>query len=196
MEQISSERTMRRAIGALAVVGFLLALAFAGSTASAAGRSVVRTYLLGTGILCGLAPDACPDIAMADNGDKVELVGQGTFTASAREATGGGTFTHRLADGSTFATGTWDAVALIAFKTYGTTQLPDGTVIEGGLVLIRVAIHPSEFPGVTFGGVLTVGCLVGSPPAGSFEGIHLNVQDTPFNFNKEVSGFTVYLPAA
>ncbi len=41
--------------------------------------------------------------------------------------------------------------------------------------------------------VLTVICEVGNPPAGLTEGVKLVVQDTPFNFNKQVSGITVFI---
>ncbi len=42
-------------------------------------------------------------------------------------------------------------------------------------------------------GVLTIICAVGNPPTGLMEGIKLVVQDTPFNFNKQVSGITVFI---
>ncbi len=41
--------------------------------------------------------------------------------------------------------------------------------------------------------VLTVICDVGNPPTGLMEGVKLVVQGTPFNFNKQVSGLTVFI---
>ena len=39
---------------------------------------------------------------------------------------------------------------------------------------------------------LIVFCLIGNPPPGGHEGIHVNVNDL-INFNKLVSGETVYI---
>ncbi len=41
--------------------------------------------------------------------------------------------------------------------------------------------------------ILTVICDVGNPPMGLMEGVKLVVQGTPFNFNKSVSGVTVFI---
>lgn len=55
-------------------------------------RDHARTYeyLIGTGLLCDLDPSACPDVAMAPNGDTVEITGSGTFTIHPDSVTGGG----------------------------------------------------------------------------------------------------------
>ncbi|HEX9341014.1 MAG TPA: hypothetical protein VF992_07600 [Thermoplasmata archaeon] len=190
---MGSSPNVRRALVGVSVVlaAFVIAAGLSG-VASAGRPSGVRAFLVGSGFLCG-EEGACPDVSRADNGDTVEIAGDGTFNPATRNATGSGTFVHHLADGTVFAHGTWDVVGLISFKSFGTVDF-DGTTIEGGLALLRVAIHPSEFPGVTFSGVLTVDCLVGSAPAGADEGVRLNVQDTPFNFNTEVSGETLFLP--
>src|SRR6266566_2796582 len=181
MRMGSNLRLRRALVGATVVLAVLVIVAGLGVTASAGRPSGVRTFLVGSGLLCEEA-GACPDISMADNGDTVEIAGDGTLNPTTREATGGGTFIHHLADGSVFAHGTWEAVGLIAFRSYGTIVV-DGATLEGGLALIRVAIHPSEFQGVTFSGILTVDCIIGDAPAGADEGVRLNVQDTPFNFN-------------
>ncbi len=57
---------------------------------------------------------------------------------------------------------------------------------EGGLALIRVYLSPG------FDGVMQVDCLLGDPPASAKEGIRLAIHGTP-NFNKEVSGETLYV---
>ncbi len=189
----SSPRMRRALVSASVVLAAFVIVAGLGVVAASGRPSGVRVFLVGSGLLCG-EEGACPDVSMADNGDTVEIAGDGTFDPATREATGGGTFVHHLADGTVFAHGTWDVVGLISFKSYGTIVF-DGTTVEGGLALIRVAIHPSEFPGVTFSGILTVDCVVGSAPAGADEGVRLNVQDTPFNFNTEVSGETLFIPA-
>ena len=60
----------------------VLTLVAAGGVLPAQADSGARTYtfLIATGSLCGLASDACPAIAMADNGDTVEITGGGTFS--------------------------------------------------------------------------------------------------------------------
>ena len=144
----SSLRMRRALVSASVVLAAFVIVAGLGVVAASGRPSGVRIFLVGSGFLCG-EEGACPDVSMADNGDTVEIAGDGSFNPATREATGGGTFVHHLADGSVFAHGTWDAVGLISFKSYGTIVF-DGTTVEGGLALIRVAIHPSEFPGVTF----------------------------------------------
>src|SRR2546430_12930472 len=72
-------------------------------------------YLLGVDPLCSLAPDACPDVSSAPNGDTVAVAGMGTFDTRSMTATGDGTFIHKMADGTIRASGTWHATKLLAF---------------------------------------------------------------------------------
>jgi len=151
---------------------------------------ITRTYLLGTGILCGLPePDPCPDIAMADNGDTIEITGSGTFSIHPKTVTGSGDFVHKNSAGTVLGSGTWAATKLLSFTSYGTSTF-DGVTIEGGKLVMRV--HFIAASGIELDGILQVDCLVGSPPAGAVEGVRLNVQGL-INFNKEVSGLTVYI---
>src|SRR3989442_10467547 len=70
----------------IASLGIALALIAAWSMLAPA--SIVRAdsgsrsyqFLVGSGLLCELAPNACPDITMAPNGDTVALSGGGTFS--------------------------------------------------------------------------------------------------------------------
>lgn len=171
-----------------------IALASTSVVSNAAKPSGQFQYLLGTGFLCSLPdpPNPCPDITQADNGDRIELTGQGTFDANARSVTGGGDFTHKSAGGTVLASGTWSAQRFIAFQDYGngTPQgLPENT--EGGRLVLRVHLSPA---GGASGhdAILQVNCELGSPPAGTEEGFTLAVQDA-INFNKKVSGVTVYV---
>jgi hypothetical protein len=161
-------------------------------------------YLIGTGLLCALAPDACPAIAMAANGDTVELTGSGTLTIHPKSVTGGGTALHKDPAGRVLGTARWEAVELLSFNSYGSqADLPQN--FEGGLALIRVHIRPDSAPNLVFQGILQVHCLVGKfpasaayrlghPPGGVEEGIRLAVsQAEGLNFNEEVSGFTIFI---
>ena len=179
---------------ALFAVLTIFALALTAIVANAAKPSGRFQYLLGTGFLCSLpnTPDPCPDISKADNGDRIELTGQGTFDVNARSITGGGDFTHKNASGTVLASGTWSTLQFIAFQDYGngTPQgLPENT--EGGRLVIRVHLSPAG-GGAGHDAILQVTCWLGAPPAGAEEGIALAVQDA-INFNKKVSGVTVYV---
>jgi hypothetical protein len=86
--------------------------------------------------------------------------------------------------------GTWSAMQLMSFKSFGNSSgLPSNFV--GGLALILVQLSVGGTPVHT--AVLTVICDVGSPPTGLMEGVKLAVQDTPLNFNKQVSGLTLFI---
>ena len=157
---------------------------------SAAPDTTARTYLIATDVLCVLFPSECPAIARADNGDTVEITGMGTFTPHPKLATGAGTFVHKSPGGAVIASGTWEALELISFKSYGTSALFPAT-FEGGRATLRILLSVSGTP--VSEGVLQVDCLVGNPPAGAVEGVRLVVQAFDFNFNKEVSGVTLFL---
>ncbi len=172
----------------LIVFGFLLLAR--GAPASAKSATVTFNYLVGSGPLCSLAPDACPDVASAPNGDTITMSGEGTLSIHPDSVTGGGTFIHKDASGTVLAEGTWTAQQLLSFVSYGTSPgLP--ATFEGGKALVLIHLSPNA-GGSGFDAVLRITCLVGSPPAGAHEGIRLNVQDV-INFNKEVSGLTLFI---
>src|SRR3989442_11378972 len=86
----------------------------------AAGASTASfQFLGGTGPLCRLATNACPDITMADNGDIVAVNGQGTLSFFTNSATGGGTFEHMAPDGTVRTIGTWTTIRLISLRSLG-----------------------------------------------------------------------------
>jgi hypothetical protein len=142
-------------------------------------------FLAGSGAVCGIAPDACPDVTRASNGDTVEIRGQGTLSIHTKSVTGGGTFTHKAPDGSIRASGTWTATDLLSFNSYGTLPgLPAG--FEGGFAVVRVHLSPG------FDAILQVNCTIGKAPPGHPEGVRLAVQEG-LNFNEEVSGATLFI---
>src|SRR2546422_8997357 len=75
-------------------------------------------YLLGVDPLCTLASNACPDVSSAPNGDMVAVAGMGTFDIRSMTATGGGTFVHKMTDGTIRASGTWEATKLLSFHSF------------------------------------------------------------------------------
>ncbi len=149
------------------------------------------TYLAASGPLCGLpAPNPCPDIAVADNGDRISVNGSGTFSIFPKSVTGSGMFTHRNAAGTVLATGTWVATDLVSFVSYGNEVPMFPPTFFGGRLAIKVTLFLGSTPVHT--AILSITCEIGSPPAGHHEGITLNVQDA-INFNKSVDGFTVFV---
>jgi hypothetical protein len=172
------------------IVMLALVLAGLGNTSVAADSGAATyNYRIGTGVLCGLDPSACPDVTMAANGDTIEITGAGTLSIHPKSVSGGGDFTHHFAGGGSVS-GTWTVKKLLGFTGYGCGGggLPDDFC--GGQAVIRVEL----FVGGTHvaDGTLQVDCLLGTFPAGADEGVRLAVQGGP-NFNKEVSGFTLFL---
>ena len=154
--------------------------------------SGARTYIwiAGAEPICSMiGPDACPDVAMASNGDTVTIAGSGTFTIHPDSVTGTGTFIHKDSGGNVKASGTWTATQLMSFVSYGSAgpSFPPG--LEGGKAVIRVHAN------VGVDALLTVFCLLGSPPSGVDEGVRLNVQDI-INFNMQAGGATVFIRTA
>ena len=134
---------------------------------------------------------ACPDAAMASNGDVVSVDGKGTFTVSdnkAREIRGSGTFMHKNSEGNVLGTGTWRATELVSFVSYGTDGGTTPVNFEGGLAVIEV--HLALGGGEGFDATLNVSCVIGNSPTGADEGITLAIEEAP-NFNHSVSGITL-----
>jgi len=148
-------------------------------------------FLVGSGSLCELAPNACPDVSMASNGDTVQIAGAGSFSLHSSSATGGGTFVHKALSGETKAAGTWIVLSFLAFHSFG-NAVPQGlpSSLEGGQLVLLVQLQVNGTP--VHNAILNVDCELGSAPHGQSEGITLAVQNA-INFNKKVSGFTVFI---
>src|SRR5712692_5823858 len=116
--------------------------------------------------------------AAADNGDVVTIIGTGTFDVVAKAATGGGTFVHKTSGGAVVASGTWAATGLLDFQSYG-NAVPQGLppTFFGGRAGLTALLTPSANPSVHLPAILQVECELGNPPAGTAEGVRLNVQD-------------------
>ena len=177
--------------GAAAVIALLLTGLPATQAIADSGQ---RDYqvLLGAGALCGLDPTFCPTRALAPNGDVVEFTGTGTFNLRSKAVSAAGNFTHRNAAGTVLASGTWVGVELLSFHSFGSAAvqgLPAN--FEGGKALLRVRLSPAG--GGALDAILRVTCdLGGQIPAGSEEGIRLNVPGI-INFIEEAGGNTLFI---
>jgi hypothetical protein len=88
--------------------------------------------------------------------------------------------------------GTWTATQIVSFVSYGTSS-PFPSTFEGGKAVISV--HAMTTTGFEVDALLTVICLIGSPPAGVDEGIRFNVQNL-INFNMPDGGNTLFVRTA
>jgi hypothetical protein len=124
------------------------------------------------------------DTAMAPDGSTISLAGQGLLQAGpGASASGGGTFTT-----SSGGTGTWAADAVQGFVSYGPAGpgFPPGST--GGQAKLKVTLSD----GTT--GVLTITCVLGSPPAGMMEGITLVLgTGVSGEYTKKVEGNNVFV---
>ncbi len=168
------------------VVALVLAGSISGIIAAQADSgSQSFHYFAGAGPVCGLAPNACPDVARAANGDTVDIAGAGTLSIHDKTVTGGGTFVHRAPNGAVRVRGTWTATELLSFNSYGNQPSPSPSLFGG---LARIRVHLSA--GID--AILEIDCELGKAPAGHSEGVRL-VVDNGLNFNQKVSGFTVFV---
>jgi hypothetical protein len=131
----------------------------------------------------------------ATSRDTVTLTGSGQFKPGARDATGGGTFVHRHADGSEVAHGIWLVTGFASWRNLGGslagTGLTNGIAHNGdetgGIVTLNVRLLPDG--GSPVNGVLQVHCnLPGASPP-TEEGVVLKVG--PFNFTQS-GGLTIF----
>ena len=135
---------------------------------------------------------SAPDVAVASNGETITLTGTGTLSVFPKAVTGGGTFTHKNAAGDVLAKGTWTATELLTFQSYGASPVRP-PALRAGMALLRVHLSPSA-GGAGLDATLRITChLPGTDVPGGFEeGIRLAVDDA-VNFNREVSGNTVFV---
>jgi hypothetical protein len=126
------------------------------------------------------------DTSMAPDGSTIKLFGVGTLAAGPdKTATGGGTFTKSGGE-----TGTWTATAVDGFVSYGTALPGSGfppPPATGGKAKLRVSLSNGET------GLLTIFCVIGSPPPSTMEGVHLVLgSGVSGEYNTIVIGATIF----
>jgi hypothetical protein len=124
------------------------------------------------------------DTATAPDGSTITMSGHGLLTAGpGNAASGGGTFSL-----NTGGSGSWSVTGVQGFVSYG----PAGPGFPSGLFGGEAKLDITLSNGAS--GVLTVTCVLGSPPAGKMEGITVIV-GTGGQFTKPVleSGTTVFI---
>ena len=100
------------------------------TAASAASKSGKFRWLAAAGItefgfLCSF-PTPCPDSAEAENGDIIEITGEGTLEilkAEPKQVHGGGSYRHTDEFGNLVDVGTWTARNLLSFEDFGPSKI-------------------------------------------------------------------------
>ncbi|SRR5713226_1047868 len=124
------------------------------------------------------------DTAMAPDGSTITMSGHGLLTAGpGNAARGGGSYSL-----STGGSGSWSVTGVQGFVSYG----PAGPGFPPGLFGGEAKLDITLSNGAS--GVLTVICVLGSPPASKMEGITV-ILGTGGQFTKSVpeSGTTVFI---
>lgn len=132
-----------------------------------------------------------PDKALAPDGEVISLMGSGTLSIHEKSVTGSGEFTHSAANGTVLASGTWTALELLSFHSYGNSAPEVPAEFEGGRALVRVHLSPKG-GGAGLDTVFQIDCLLGNPPSGSYEGVRVAVQGAQ-NFNEAIHGQTLFI---
>jgi hypothetical protein len=145
---------MRKLLLAIVFVAGLVDSPTAALAGDENGNHAAYAWVLGT------------NTSMAPDGSTITMTGSGTLRAGHRgTATGGGTYTKSGGE-----SGTWTVTAIKGFVSYGLAgpepfPLPPGAT--GGQANLRVALSNGQK------GVLTIFCVLGSPPPSTMEGIKL-----------------------
>jgi hypothetical protein len=160
----------------------LLAVAFVAGLAAPSGTALASEA---NGNHATFAWRVGADTAKAPDGSTITMQGQGTLQAGPDgTATGGGTFTP-----SNGPSGTWTATGVQEFVSYG--PAPSGFPVPGavgGEAKLMVSLSNGET------GVLTIVCLLGSPPAGKDEGITLVLGAAVSDeYTKQDGGNTIFI---
>lgn len=144
--------------------------------------------------LLGEEPIEGPDKTVAPNGDTIIIEGSGTLSIHPKSVTGGGQFEHVNAAGTVLGSGTWQALELLSFVSWGSSTdptLPES--FEAGKALVRIHLSP-DAGGDGHDGILQISCVLPGAnfPAGFEEGIRLVVPQVA-NFNDPVHGQTLFI---
>jgi hypothetical protein len=192
-----------------AVVGVGLVLgAIIGATATAAatdqeaqvdrsqGHIVTWDIVqISNGVVVPAGTDVSRDAA---TGDRISLAGSGQAKVAERQASGGGTFVHRHADGTLFAQGVYYVTGFVSWEPLGGSLASTG-LIDGvgpaddqssGEMALRVHLVPNG-GGSGFDGVLTIHCHLPGAIRDIEEGFSLDVGS--FHFAPVTDGgFTLF----
>ena len=122
------------------------------------------------------------DTAMAPDGSTITMSGFGHLTAGPDNAASGGG-AYSLSSGGS---GTWTVTGVLGFVSYGPASPPLPPTLFGGEAKLNVTLSNGA------SGVLTIICVLGSPPAAKMEGITV-ILGTGGQFTEQAGGNTVFI---
>jgi hypothetical protein len=172
---------MKRMLFAAIVVAGTLTVGAAPALASqATDNHASYTWVIGA------VPAGSSDTVRAADGSTITLSGSGQLQAGPGHfANGGGTYT--LTRGGQTTSGSFTVTGVGGFVSYGSAAaqgLPAN--LFGGQAQLSVSLDNGS------SGLLTVTCVLGSPPAGHSEGIAV-ILGPGGAFTQEVSGNTLFI---
>jgi hypothetical protein len=163
-------------------LGLLLGMSGLASASDANGNHDTYTWVVGA------VPAGSSDTAIAPDGSTITMKGSGTFTAGPdNSATGGGTYS--LSSGGS---GNWSVTGVQGFVSYGPAGFNPS--FFGGEAKLDITLYNDASSVVSASGVLTIYCLLGSPPNGKEEGITVNLGNGG-QFTKQDGGNTIFILA-
>jgi hypothetical protein len=124
------------------------------------------------------------DTAKAPDGSTITMMGSGLLSAGPdKMASGGGTFST-----SGGSSGHWSASAVQGFVSYGQTPGFPVPGANGGMTKLKVSLDNGS------SGVLTIFCVLGSPPTSVMEGINLILgEGASAEYTEQDGGFTLFI---
>ncbi len=160
------------------IIGVLVLTVLALVPASALATNANGNHDTYTWIV-GAVPANSSDTAIAPDGSTITLTGSGTFSAGPGNTAGGGG-TYSLSAGGS---GRFWVTGIQGFVSYGDAGSPG---LFGGEAKLNVTLSNGA------SGVLTIICLLGSPPAGKEEGITV-ILGNGGQFTKQDGGNNVFI---
>ena len=169
---------MRRFLLLCVATGLLVVAASAVGTARVDGNAVrwdLVQIVQGT-VLAG-GTDAGQDAASQDT---VSLTGSGSADPDERDATGGGLFVHKHANGTEVAHGVYVVTGFVSWRPAGGSLAPAGVAdgighlseTRAGILRMTVRLFPAgALPGTHADGILTVDCALPGATFAIKEGI-------------------------
>ena len=143
-------------------------------------------FLLNSARTDPAALSSSPAVARAANGDMILIFGGGELTTGTKTVAGTGNYIHTDAAGNVLTQGTWQALQLLGFSSYGGEEgLPDSWV--GGELTIRVWLS-----GWWRHAVVTAVCSMGDCPSRAVEGVTISVQGG-LKFKEPVEGEPLFI---
>lgn len=128
-------------------------------------------------------PDIRSVIMSAENGDRIEVLGDGGFHVPWRSARGAGTFVQTDPGGNETGRGSWRVVEFVSFNPY------DGPSGFGSKLQLFIALIPEDgSPAIR--AKMQVVCHPESPQPESRFAAAVLIQETGQNFNKWENGAT------